>query len=235
MTNDDFLFSLRETPSDEFTRSLYQHLIDGEAHQRRKQRIRLIISSTITAMILLFGAVSIPAVRAAIIDTLETIAGVQFISTAEYPGDDHPSTIPYTTMSLEQARNEFNFSLPEWVPEGYIVNDTVQVAEIDGVDQHVIVTWNKPGQPSIQLEVLLQESKIIVGPESVDSIEIGQRSVAVWYGGWNYDEEEWDETINAVTLSWSDDGKTAFFLSGVNDESFINNLMKMIESIPQSP
>ena len=231
-TKDNFIYSLHETPREEFSKSLYQHLMVDDGQQLRKKRHRLWITSTITALTLIFGAVSIPGVRAAILETLEEIAGVKFLETSEYPGSNDVTTIPYNTMSLDLARNEYNLSLPDWTPEGYDLDDTVQVAETDGSFRHLILTWNKLGEPNINLEVTLQESTIIVGPESIDNIEIGEKSVAVWHGGWNYDKEEWDESINIITLSWSDDGIIAYHLIGSNGETSVANLIKMIESIP---
>jgi hypothetical protein len=232
VTNDDFLYSFRKAPSEEFSQSLYQHLIQEDERQRRKQRNKLFITSTIAALILLFGAVSIPGVRAAIFDSLVEIAGIQFMETTEYPGDDDVTTIPYTLMELDLARDKFNLSLPKWAPEGYVIDKMIQGAKVDGSYRHLIITWNKPGEPSIHLEVMLQESTIVVGPESVQNLEIDGRDVAVWQGGWNFDEKKWDDSIGAITLSWSDDGKTAYHLSGMDGESSFNDLVTMIESIP---
>jgi hypothetical protein len=232
MSDDDFLYSFRKTPSEEFSQSLYQHLIQNDERQRRKQRNMLFIAATIAVCVLLLGAASIPRVRAAILGSLERIAGIQFVETTEYPGGDGVTTISYNMMNLDLARDEFNFSLPEWAPEGYVIDDTVQVAEVEGSDRHVIISWINPGKPSIHLEVMLQESTIVVGPESVQNLEIGDRSVAVWQGGWNLDKKKWDDSIGAITLSWSDDGKTAYHLSGMDGVASLDDLLKMVESIP---
>jgi hypothetical protein len=232
MSNDDFLYSFRKVPSEEFSQSLYQHLIQNDERQRRKQRKTLFIASMIAVCVLILGVVSIPGVRAAILGTIEEIAGIQFMETTEYPGGDGVTTISYNMMNLDFAKDQFVLSLPEWTPEGYVIEDTVQVAVVEGSDRHVIITWNKPGKPSIHLEVVLQESTIVVGPESVQNLEMGGRSVAVWKGGWNLDEKKWDDSIGAITLSWSDDGKTAYHLSGMDGVASLDDLMKMVESIP---
>ncbi len=229
---DDFLYSLRENPGKEFTRSLYEHLLNNDELQRRKNRNILAITSVIAASLLMLGAISIPGVRAAVLSSLEKIAGVQFVTTTEYPGDDSVTTIPSTTMTLDYAQDEFGFSLPEWTPEGYLLDNTVRVIEIDGLIQSLTITWRNPSKTAIHLEVVPNESRIIVGPEVVQNIELNGRNVALWRGGWNYDEKKWDDAIGSITLSWSDDGITAFHLSGMDDVVSAGDLIKMVESIP---
>lgn len=231
---DDFLYSLRENPGEGFTRSLYEQLLNNDELKGRKYRNLFATASIIAASFILVGAISIPGVRAAVLSSLEKIkiAGIQFVETTEYPGDESVTTIPSTTMTLDYAQDKFGFSLPEWTPEEYVLDNTVRVVEMDGSTKSVTISWRNPGKAAIHLEVLPNEYTTIVGPESVRNIELDGRNVALWRGGWNFDEKKWDDAIGAITLSWSDDGITAFHLSGMEDAVSVDDLIKMVESIP---
>jgi hypothetical protein len=229
-SGDEFLNLLRQNPGEGFARSLYAHL-NNQLRQRRR-RNTLLSASVIATLSLMLAAMSVPEVRASVLSTLREVAGIQFEVTSEYPGGGSVTEIPQTAMALDLARSEFDLSLPAWAPQGYAIDETVQIGEWDGGNQKVTVTWNGPGTAAIQLEVSPNEYALVVGPESVGRIEVAGRDVALWRGGWSYDERRWDPTIPTITLSWSDDGITAYHLMGMLDSVSLDELLRMVQSIP---
>jgi hypothetical protein len=230
MSDDGFLDLLHDPPSEAFAQSLYARL--ERRIQRRRNRILAITASIFAGLTLALGALHIPVVRAGVLSALEKIGGIQFMQTSEYPGGGSVTTIPLTLMDLNAAREEFGFSLPEWAPEGYFISDTVQVHVWDDERNSLLFTWSRPAKGAIHLEVTPNEYTLVVGPESVETIEVAGREVALWRGGWNYDEQRWDSSIPAVTLSWSDDGRMAYHLTAMEDAVSVDELIKMVESTP---
>lgn len=73
---------------------------------------------------------------------------------------------------------------------------------------------------------------MIVGLKSVRNLDAEGRDVALWRGGWSFDDKEWDSGIGATaTLSWLDDISTAFHLIGMENAVSVNDLVRMVVSI----
>ncbi len=228
--DDHFLSLLRQSPSETFATSLYTRL--SCQLQRRKRRNIIIGASGVAALALVLGAMSVPPVRASVLRTLKQVAGIQFEQTPDYPGRRSVTEIPQTAMALDIALSEFDLSLPAWAPQGYAIDETVQIGEFSGGNKEVAVTWTRPGKAPIRLEVTLNQYTLIVGPESVETLQVAGREIALWRGGWNYDEKRWDTSIPALTLSWSDDGIAAYHLMGMSDSVSVDELIQMVESVP---
>jgi hypothetical protein len=228
MTNQDsFMYSLREKPDEGFALALYQGLLHHDRVLKRKQHLFIAVATVVATGLLMVGGMQIPQVRAAVLNTLSEVAGVQFEETDEYPGSRDASTIPYTAMPFLEAQKEFNISVPEWAPKGYLLQNTVYVGTLDNANTVIEITWRNASKADITLTIQSKGYTVLIGQESLQSIEINGKEVASWRGGWDYDQKAWNEGIDVVTLSWSD-GTWDYHLSGEDQD----DLVHMIESLP---
>lgn len=61
-----------------------------------------VLSSSVVSSVAM-GAINILGVWAAVLSTLERIAGIQFIETEEYPVDVDVTTVPFALVPLDRA------------------------------------------------------------------------------------------------------------------------------------
>lgn len=149
----------------------------------------------------------VPPVQAGFIELIKNIAGINFNLTADYPGKDSPVTIvPSDTLPLEDVIEDHPFDYPSWAPEGYTLEENVTVSWFPDQDRPVItVTWIGTDKWHITLSIH-EGINELVGLTEIETIRFDEKEYALWQGGWNYDEQVWDEDIPIRTLSWVFDG-----------------------------
>jgi len=172
--NDKFLYQLYEEPEPEFANNLRQKL-SQPPYTRLAQdaKVRLFISRYFTTkrMVLALVALSLafalmlfvsPAVRAAVIDIIETII---VRGTTVWVSDDVPAikgegetySVIWTPInSGDISTNYPDFAkLPTWVPSGYVLQDRAALlgSMIQDSPDSVLVEWRNEHDGTIQLTV----------------------------------------------------------------------------------
>jgi hypothetical protein len=184
----------------------------------------------LAVIVLLFFTV--PSARAFLEDVFETIGGMTFTLTDDYPVGWPVRTIPSENLPLEQVQNDFPFFYPEWVPGGYELDSDVRTTwwPDDSEDRPSIeLTWiNQEGRGNIML-LVSQSLGEIVGQITIQMLEINGQEVAYWKGGWYYNTKTWNETLPHQTLSWSIDD-LGYRLSA-SDSIPLDDLIQMVESM----
>jgi hypothetical protein len=95
---------------------------------------------------------------------------------------------------------------------------------------HITLTWKRAGG-TIQLAIVQGAKSWIVGPESVEKLEINGREVAIWQGGWNWDTKQWDPHIAGTTISW-EENDLIYHLNAAGSEVSLEELERMVGSMP---
>jgi hypothetical protein len=188
--------------------------------------------SAMAALVILISTTAIPGAWASILNTIKQVAGIAFEETEEYPGDGSRSTISSISMPLAEAQEEFKFVIPEIAPEGFSLDRNVKIGYLTEANKpHIKVMWLNPSGHSINLTVGPSGYTMVVGPGSVERIEVEGKEFALWHGGWNYDTSEWENNIEAITLCWSDE-EWEYHLMGIEDDITKEDLIAMVQSIP---
>lgn len=235
--NDKFLRSYRIVPRPAFAHDLRMRL---ENHEEKTLRIRALrprpIELGVITLLLVFTltlAVS-PAVRAQVQEWVGVVGGVFFTSTSDYPGGDSPVTIVSSDeMSLEDASTilPFTVDLPAWVPEGYVLEETVSIPHFEDGVGRVFIHWNAPQKPRLELEIEDTENpNWVVGPGSIEKVLINGESTALVRGSWNFDTKQWDNP-EILHLYVPHKGQT-YILSTVGKDISVDELVRIAESLP---
>lgn len=229
--DDGFLHQFRESPSEEFALHLYQDLILQEAVHDKGRAIPAIAAFLLILLAVTSMVAFVPDARAKLIDIIEDVAGISFLMTSDYPGDGNVTIVPSQQMALEEAQSILPYELPTWIPDGFQIKRTVDVTRFaaSGV-VHISVMWTKAAE-IIQLAVVGGATSTVVGPESVEKLEVNGREVAIWQGGWNWDTKEWDPHIAGMTISWGADG-IVYHLNAFGSEVTMEELLRMAGSMP---
>lgn len=228
--DDGFLHQFREKPGEEFALRLYQDLIRKETATAKARAFPVAVVILLILIAFASTVVFVPEARAKLIDVIEKIGGISFLMTRDYPGDGKVTTIPSQEMNLTEAHSILPFHLPTWAPEGFRLQPTVDLISFDS--PVIFVSWIKiGGSGNIQMNVEGGSFTLVVGPDSVERVEINGKEAALWYGGWNWDTKQWDPDIPNMTLSWEKDG-LAYHLSTAKGEVSLNELIRMAGSMP---
>jgi hypothetical protein len=231
-SNDEFLYQLRAQPSEEFGESLYDSLSKLDHKRSFFSGWGIAKIAAMAALVILISTTVIPGAWASILNTIKQVAGIAFEETEEYPGDGSESIISSISMPLEEAQEEFRFEIPESAPEGFSLDRSVIIGYLPEANEpHIEVKWLNQSGHSINLTVGPSGYTMVVGPGSVERIEVGGKEFALWHGGWNYNASEWDNNIDAITLSWSDE-EWEYHLMGIGDDITKEDLMAMVQSMP---
>lgn len=237
--NDKFLKRYRIAPRLAFSQDMRARLeIDGEKTLRiRPLLIRPVALGAITLLLALtLTLVVSPSALAQVQDWVGQVGGVLFTATGDYPGGDEPVTIaPSEKMRLEEARAilPFTVDLPAWVPESYVLDETVTFVHFDdGVDR-IFVQWRAPQKALLELEIvnlLPEKSNWLVGPESIEEVLINGEPAALVRGGWNSDTKQW-ENRGQLQLHVAHNGQSYIYSTMETDIS-VDELIRMAESLP---
>lgn len=233
--NDTFLKNYRIKPRAAFVDDLRSRLGVDEGTHRPFLRPAGLGAGALLLVLALALAVS-PAVRAQVEDWAGQVGGILFTATGDYPGGDEPVTIvPGDNMSLEEARAvlPFTVDLPAWVPEGYRLEETVTVQHFESGLENVLIFWNAPGKASLTFVVENRpsgESKVIVGPGSIEEVLVHGEPAALVRGGWNADSKQWEERGNLQLYFGY--GPLTYTLLAVESDIPVDELIRMAESLP---
>jgi len=236
--SDGFLSQCQREPRTEFARRLYQRISqqpEPTRHTRTALRLAaLSFSICLTLFVALFAAS--PVVRAKVVDAIRRIGGLNFHETQDYPISATLRVLTPESFSLEQALQKlpFSFALPGWVPEGYHLEEQVQVAE-DISLTYIRLTWRSPQQ---RAALYLQAEKTqenydwgtLVGTGSVEEVRVNDQPAALVHGSWNGQTRQWD-IPELIDLVWQKEDVT-YHLQTIEGSVSIENLTRMAESIP---
>ena len=237
--NDKFLRSYRIAPRLAFAQDMRKRLeIDREKTLRvRTLLLRPVAIGAITLLLVLtLTLVVSPAARAQVQDWVGQVGGVLFTATGDYPGGDEPVTIaPSEKMSLEDASAilPFTIDLPTWVPEGYVLEETVTFVHFEDGVERIFIQWRAPQKALLELEIENlppEESKWLVGQESIEEVLVDGEPAALVRGGWHADTKQW-ENPEILHLYIPHKGQTYIFSSMEKDIS-VDELIRMAESLP---
>ncbi len=237
--NDKFLRSYRIAPRPAFAKDMRKRLeIDEEKTLRvRPLLLRPVALGAITLLLVLTLTLAVsPAVRAQVQDWVGQVGGVFFTATGDYPGGDEPVTIaPSEKMGLEDARAivPFTFDLPAWVPEGYVLEETVTFVHFEDGVERIFIQWRAPQKALMELEIVNlppEKSNWLVGLESIEEVKVDGEPAAFVRGGWNADTKQW-ENRGQLQLHVAHNGQTYIF-STMETSISVDDLIRMAESLP---
>ncbi len=237
--NDKFLRSYRIAPRLAFAQDMRKRLkIDEEKTLRvRTLLLRPVAIGAITLLLVLtLTLVVSPAARAQVQDWVGQVGGVLFTATGDYPGGDEPVTIaPSEKMSLEDASAilPFTIDLPTWVPEGYVLEETVTFVHFEDGVERIFIQWRAPQKALLELEIENlppEESKWLVGQESIEEVLVDGEPAALVRGGWHADTKQW-ENPEILHLYIPHKGQTYIF-SSMEKDIPVDELIRMAESLP---
>lgn len=221
------LVRLRQTPSAALRRRVED--IPQQAAPRGGFVPRL---AWIAVVLVAIGLVlNVPAVRA-MLDPLEEVIGrIHLIVTDLNPYRDEPvTTVEGEAMSLEEAREKVSFDFA--LPQGFTANE-VTVYTFGGTPDFVEVDLCNVS--SLCLELLAsaysETGSTLVGPESVETIQVNGQEAVVFSGGWDADSGTWIEDVGQTTIIW-EAGGVQYELMAVTEVASLEELIAIAESVP---
>ncbi len=240
--NDEFLSAYREAPSREFSSDLYGQLVQmpsGGAGFKLDDWRKAILIAAIALLAPLMVAMTVsPDARAAIQMVIQTIGGMKYHVSNDYPGGSEPvQTIPSQTMTLAEARAALSFELrlPEQAPEGYIFEDVVTVTQWpDTPMTSAMCIWQSDTNRVIltinNAPSRLGYDQLMIGPDSIREVQVRGLPGSLVYGAWNLNARAWSKE-GIMTLHWLEDG-LSYALTGMQSGITEEDLLRMAESIP---
>lgn len=240
--NEDFIKQFRRLPDTDFVENIHRRL-------ERKERIQAIKrSSAFAALALIFGFGILmtfsSTVRAAVLQTIEEIAGLRFEVTTNYPGvsEEEVTVVPSEHLSLEDAQSRFPspIVLPTYVPPGYERRADVTFVVLGDMPMLIIKWHNDEAIREFHLDIRhcpsgAENCGRIVGEGALEEIMLNGRPAVVVRGGWNYDTKQYELSLDGlaiVELMWKYDDQTIYMLRADEREISIQELIKIAESIP---
>lgn len=219
--NDDFLYNSRPPVREAFSKSLYQRLsrleFDNLDQQKEGKMIKnsnkykliwkyALLTFLIAAALTL--TISEP-VRAKAWELIKTIAGINVEEQSESPlkGIEEENVETYTipTLALPKALENppFQFGLPTWVPEGYVLDQNVAIADSES---WISLVWNNSNLSEIQMLVEREYTgyTIPAGENSSEEININGLPALLVGGAWDA-QHQWDSRLGIV-IGWEKDG-----------------------------
>lgn len=180
-----------------------------------------------------------PATQAELMKLLDTIGGITFQVTDEYPGGDGPVTIiPTQYISLDEALEKYPFDLPTWTPEGFTLNQEVGLTFWPKPEESISIflNWEQNGVNQLFLSIHSNTGEI-VGPDSIETLDIEGREAALLRGGWNYNTKAWDPNLPGtsrpgMTILWAQED-LAYRLSTYGDDISVETLIQIVASMPE--
>lgn len=238
---DKFLYKLRPPLDKAFSRNLYQRLSlqypdDLELKKeyqtmKRKQQFRgwkyAFLSMCVMAVLLI--TLSEP-VRAKALEWIRVIAGFTVEETLESPivtideAIITPESIPGVSIADIMQDPPFNFNLPTWIPEGFVMDPQAGIANSK---DWVSISWTNAGLSEIQLMVEREYTgySIPAGEGSSEPVEIDGTPALLVRGAWNT-SHAWDMSLG-ITIAWEEDGH--FYRLIYSEHEPVHNELKSIE------
>jgi hypothetical protein len=174
--NDNFMYSLRQHPDNNFSSQLKNKLDERSRDQAPSialNKTRLALGfATVLFLALITMVLAVPSVRAKLQDQVIQIGGQGFLVSSEHPLDQQATTVQPVSIPIDQAP-ENGVILPTYIPEGFILDQDqylfyqVELAP-DGQGDWVEVTWVNPGNEKITMVVTDSTSMLLVGTEQLE-------------------------------------------------------------------
>ena len=211
--NDDFLTRSRKPPPREFAAELYQRINAPMNTRRHFVFRRLTLAAALCAALMAAFAFS-PAARAALDSMFRQVGDVTYIGpevNEPHLSEDQVTLVPEERLPLKQARTRvpFDILLPAWMPEGYIMSQTVRISYFpykptNGTNPFTYITWVKStdGGGHIELAVSLPVNWLI-DLDHLQEVEVNGQPAGLTGGSWNYDTGSWDTAYGDLTLTWT--------------------------------
>lgn len=212
--NDDFLTRFRKPPPREFAAELYQRInVPMKTESSIVLRRFLFVGALGVA---LFAALAFsPAARAAFDGLFRQIGGVTYLEPVVDPNEralseNEITLVPEERLPIEQARARvpFEILLPEWMPEGYVMSQTVRISYFpykptNGTNPFTHLSWVKSTDGGGQIELAMSlPVNWVVDLDHVQEVEVNGQPAGLTGGSWNYDTGSWDTTYGDLTLTW---------------------------------
>jgi hypothetical protein len=241
---DKYLHTFRRQPGHEFTNDLFRQIealplikaappTQARFAPSRGRRLNWAVAILVAAV--LFMA-AVPGVRARFEDIIKQVGGLTFLITEDYPGAGQtPRIVPDDIITLEEARTrlDFEFSLPDYVPEGLTLQDDINDSNI-GIG--IRLTWLDENQRGRILLLSIEEANpdvnFIVGPDSLTEVMVNGQTASLIRGGWYVDTQSWQDDGSRM-LRWDLDGIEYTLQTGNEEWGGISDeeLIKIAESI----
>lgn len=219
--HDDFLYKNRPPVREAFSKNLYQRLSRLESEsldlQKGKTMRRSLNRKNLTWEYALFTLVIATAliltisepVRAKAWEWFRTIAGINVEEQSESPlteieeKDVEIYAVPTFALPAALENPPFQFDLPTWIPEGYVLDQNVAIAQSGSL---VLLAWNGSNLSEIQMLVEREYTgyTIPTGTDSVEEVNVKGLPAILIVGSWN-EQHQWDPSLG-ITLGWEEDG-----------------------------
>ncbi|MGV8026836.1 MAG: hypothetical protein AB2L18_09785 [Anaerolineaceae bacterium] len=169
-------------------------------------------------------------VRAKAWELIKTIAGINVEEQVESPlkGIEEENVELYTipTLALSKALENppFQFDLPAWVPEGFVLDQNVAIANSEN---WIMLVWNNSNLSAIQMLVEREYTgyAIPAGENSSEEININGLPALLVRGAWDA-QHQWDSRLGIV-IGWEEDGH--FYRLTYYERESSQNTIKPIE------
>ncbi len=213
--NDNFLFDNRPPINQNFSDHLFQRLSANYPNKEdklntavysRKFKWQYALAIFIVTLGLLF-TFSAP-VRAKASDVLRVISGFIFQKRENSPLKDldlsKATVYPVETLALAELMKNppFPFGIPAWVPEGYLLNESVGFST-----SWVMLEWSNPNFTSYSLTIQKDygDLQLAIGGYDTEAITINGQPGYLLRGNWNA-EGKWDASLG-IEIGWNLDGR----------------------------
>jgi hypothetical protein len=207
--NEDFLTNFRKTPRREFAAALYKR-INIPMKTQSTILLRRVTFSAAIGLALIAALAFSPAAQAALSYLMREIGGITYIQPDEASSEATPvpgqeTTIREESMSLAEAQEvlPFAFSLPTWVPDGFVMGPSVTVSYFSENYTPARISWWGPDMAAGPIV-------LIVGPrvnwqvdlDHVQEVQVNGQPAGLTGGGWDADSGQWDSVHHNLTLTW---------------------------------
>lgn len=223
--NDSFLRQFRQEPPRGLKDAVYQQIATMPGNSRpqpvargavvrtprtwdQRPRLRALAAAALLLLLCLTSLFS-PAVRALVEDVVRQIGGLTVRETALYPGgSEAPRITAVETVTLDEARAlvDYDFALPSALPERYVLEEGIIVSP---AGQEVTVRWRSETVRGdfLVLRVARADPEVqwVVGPDSVEIVQVNGVDAQFIRGSWSRDDRTWDPSLGRE-LRWVREG-----------------------------
>jgi hypothetical protein len=235
--NDDFFTRFRKPPRQEFALALYKRInIPMNKNFSITFRRALAVFALGIALLAVFAASS--TVRAGFAMLMKEIGGVTYLQPDETENESTPapgaeSTVRQERINLSEVNEKvpFEISLPTWVPEGFVMGQTVTLSYFNEMLPFADISWSGPDYAAGPIILTVsQPVSWMVDIDHVHEVQINGQPAGLTGGGWDADTGEWGGAgAGNLTLTWMrGDWMYQLRTHAVTAEE----LIRMAESIP---
>ena len=236
--DDKFLYQNRPAVRPDFQQKLYERLSSRAVQSKAaKPTFRLVTRFALIGLIL-FAALftfSEPA-RAGIVELIRIIAGFEVEEMDALPASEGGYAPKHTSLTYLLQEISFEFALPAYTPEGYILIDRVYYD-----DNIVFFDYFNEDRDFIHYSVQnTMEPAVLTGFDSAEEIQINGQPALLIHGA--FVDGVWDYTLDGMTIYFKQDGLTYIlgqFSSrsptgepGKGTDLSLDEVTRMVGSIP---